>query len=76
MRWPKIGTRVHVEWLDPAIYSMCELDEALPCECWTEGTIVKKKKDFVVLATSQYKDGSGDFTVLMKGACKKVTVMI
>jgi hypothetical protein len=76
MRWPKIGPRVHVEWLDPAIYSMCELSEALPCECWTEGTIVKKAKDYVVLATSQYKDGSGDFTVLVKGCCTKITVMI
>jgi hypothetical protein len=30
----------------------------------------------VVLATSQYKDGSGDFTVLVKGCCTKITTMI
>lgn len=76
MRWPAIGTRVHVEWLDPAIHTMCDLSEALPEECWTEGTIVKKTKTYVVLAASQYKDGSGDFTVLVKGCCTKITKLI
>ena len=76
MRWPKKGTRVHGEWLDPAIYTMDDLSSAIPCECWTEGTIVKKSKNYVVIANSQYKDGSGDFTVLVKGCVTKVTQMI
>ena len=76
MRWPKKGTRVHVEWLDPAIYTMDALSSAIPCECWTEGTIVKKSKNYVVIANSQYKDGSGAFTVLVKGCVSKVTQMI
>ena len=76
MRWPKKGTRVHVEWLDPAIYTMDDLSSAIPCECGTEGTIVKKSKNYVVIANSQYKDGSGDFTVLVKGCVTKVTQMI
>ena len=76
MRWPKKGTRGHVEWRDPAIYTMDDLSSAIPCECWTEGTIVKKSKNYVVIANSQYKDGSGDFTVLVKGCGTKVTQMI
>ena len=67
---------MHVEWLDPAIYTMDELSAAKPCECWTEGTIVKKSKDYVVVASSLYKDGSGDFTVLVKGCCVKVTQLL
>ena len=67
---------MHVEWLDPAIHTMCELDEAKPCECWTEGTLVKKADDYVVIASSQYKDGSGDFTVLIKGCCRSLVKLI
>jgi len=76
MRWPKLGTRVHVEWWDPTIHTMCPLDEAKPAKCWTEGTLVRKCKNFVVIASSQYEDGEGDFTVLMKGTCTKITQMI
>ena len=72
MRWPKLQTRVHVEWLDPAAYIGDSVENAKPAACWTEGILVKNEKDYVVLATSLYKDGYGDFTVLVKGCCVKV----
>ena len=76
MTWPKVGTRVHVEWLDPAIHTMCPVADAKPAKCWTEGTIVKKTPVYVVVAASQYEDGDGDFTVLVKGSCTNITRMI
>jgi len=75
MKFPKIGTKVHVEWLDPSIHTMCDLAEAKPAKCWTEGTLVREEKDFVVIASSQYEDGSGDFTVIVKGCCLKISRM-
>ena len=48
------------------------MENAKPAACWTEGILVRNEDDYVVLATSQYKDGSGDFTVLVKGCCTKV----
>ena len=72
MKWPKIGTRVIVTWLDCAGYIGEDLRNAKPLECWSEGVLVKSEKDFAVIASSQYKDGSGDFTVLIKGCCLRL----
>ena len=72
MKWPKIGNRVNVIWLDCAGYIGEDLCNAKPLECWTEGLLVKSEKDFAVIATSQYKDGSGDFIGLIKGCCLRL----
>ncbi len=75
-RWPKLGTRVHVEWMDCAGYIGVPLSEAKPLPCWTEGVLVKSHKDYVVLASSMYSgegsDPTGDFTAIPKGWVRKV----
>lgn len=77
-RWPKLGTRVHVEWLDIVGYVNCQLSEARPAPCWTEGLLVKNSKDFIVLASSQYKGRTndesieGDYTAIPKGVVHAV----
>jgi len=75
-RWPKIGTRIHVEWLDITGHINAPLSEALPASCWTEGILVKNTIDYVVLASSQYRgegdNPTGDYTCVVKGVVTKV----
>ena len=67
-RWPKLGTRVHVEWMDCAGYVNvpCSLAKTLPC--WSEGILVRTETDYIVLASSQYRnegnDPTGDYTAI------------
>ncbi len=76
-RWPKIGTRIHVEWLDIAGYTNAPLSSAEPLPCWSEGLLVRNTKGHVVLASSQYRgegdDPVGDYTAIPKGVVLKVT---
>jgi hypothetical protein len=67
-RWPKIGTRVHVEWMDCCGYVNAPLSAAVPLPCWSEGILVRKSQDYIVLASSQYRgegdDPTGDYTAI------------
>ena len=77
-RWPKLGTRVHVEWSDIVAFINSPMSDAKPAPCWTEGVLVKNEKEFVVLASSQYSPDSsdesitGDYVALPKGVVVKV----
>jgi len=78
-RFPKISTRVHVEWMDCAGYVNAPLSLAKPLPCWSEGILVKKTKDYVVLASSQYRDEgddpTGDYTAIPSVWVKNVRVL-
>ena len=75
MRWPKLilQKRYRVEWLDFMGTINGRLSEVEPAACWSEGVLVKNRKDYLVLASSQYteesKDPTGDYVCLLKGAC-------
>ena len=76
-RFPKIGTRVHVEWQDICGYTNAALSTAEPAACWSEGLLVKNTRDHIVLASSQYQgegdDPIGDYTAIPKGVVTKVS---
>ncbi len=73
---PKLGTRVHVEWIDICGYVNVPLSCAQTVQCWSEGLIIKNTKDHIVLASSQYRgegdDPVGDYTAIPKGVIVKV----
>ncbi len=79
MRWPKLilKGRYKIDWLDITGAINSPLSEVKPAPCWSEGILVKITKDYIVLASSQYKDdGSdpmGDYTCIIRGAVVKVT---
>tara|TARA_A100001037_G_scaffold248439_1_gene230766 strand:- start:189 stop:446 length:258 start_codon:yes stop_codon:yes gene_type:complete len=76
-RWAKIGTRIHVEWLDITGCTNTQLSSAEPLPCWSEGLLVKNTKGHVVVTSSQYcgegDDPVGDYTAIPKGVGLKVT---
>ena len=75
MRWPKLilQKRYRIEWLDYVGGINARLSEIEPAACWSEGVLVKNRKDYLVLASSHYteesKDPTGDYGALLKGAC-------
>ena len=68
-RLPKIGSRCRVQWNDICNYTNENLSAVKPAACWTDGILIKANKDMVVIMTSQYEDGSGDFTVFPRDTC-------
>ncbi len=73
-RWPKLGTRIHVQWMDIVGHVNAPLGEATPARCWTEGILVKNEKMYIVLASSQFIENNsegdmtvGDYTAIPKG---------
>tara|TARA_B110000196_G_scaffold252109_1_gene221655 strand:- start:545 stop:781 length:237 start_codon:yes stop_codon:yes gene_type:complete len=66
-RVPKIGKLCRVEWLDATGWIGVGISEAKPYPCETVGWLSKVNADHIILATSRYEDGSGDFTVIPKG---------
>lgn len=71
-RMPKIGKLCRVEWLDATGYIGVAASEAKPFPCETVGWLQSVNPDHIVLATSRYEDGSGDFTVIPKGMLTSV----
>ena len=63
---PKLNSLVEITWLDAVGYIGAELAEAKPSKCITIGRLVAVRERSLVIATSLYEDGSGDFTVLPK----------
>ena len=73
VRIPKAkGQLLIIEWLDACGYINEELSEAKPAPCKTVGWLKEVKDDYIVLCTSQFSDGSGDFTVLPTGMITEV----
>ena len=76
----KIGSRVICLWQDICGYINEPLHRAKIAECWTEGSLVKCDKEFLVIATSQYIDDEppdqtlGDYTAVPLGAVKSIRV--
>jgi hypothetical protein len=64
---PKEGSLVEAVWIDAVGYIGSDLSEAKPAMCKTIGRLMAVNGQSIVLATSLYEDGSGDFTVLPKG---------
>ena len=60
MRWPKLilQKRYRVEWLDFMGTINGRLSEVEPAACWSEGVLVKNRKNYLVLASSQYTEES------------------
>lgn len=77
-RFPKswVGKRVEVEWLDPAGYVQSELSKVRPFMCVTSGVLVKVCKDYVVVASSLYKEDEPDPTVDATAITKGCVVRI
>jgi hypothetical protein len=69
---PKLGSLVEITWLDAVGYIGATQDEAVPSTCITIGRLVTVRRRSLVIATSLYEDGSGDFTVLPKSMLLKV----
>ena len=67
VKLPKIGSLCRFTWLDATGYIGVESDEPRPASCITVGWLHTIKDDHILVATSLYTDGSGDFTVLPKG---------
>ena len=74
-RFPKIGKLCRVEWLDATGYIGVASSEAKPFPCETVGWLQRVSSDHIVIATSRYEDGSGDFTVIPKGMLISVRVV-
>ena len=70
-RLPPTGSRVRIEWADICNYTNESLAVVKPAGCWTEGILAKATKDMIVVMTSQYEDGTGDFTVFPRSDCIK-----
>jgi len=72
-KFPKswLGKRVKVQWLDPAGYVQEELSKVKPCPCVTFGVLLQVRKEFIIVASSQYpednKDPTVDATAITKG---------
>jgi|GEM_PF-3335705 hypothetical protein len=64
-KFPKswLGKRVKVQWLDPAGYVQEELSKVKPCPCVTFGVLLQVRKEFIIVASSQYPDDNKDPTV-------------
>lgn len=76
MRLPAPGQRVRIEWVDITAYINEPLSAAKLSNCWNEGVLAKKTKEYVVLASGQYegdeKDPVGDYCCIPVGVIKKV----
>lgn len=60
MRLPAIGRRIRIDWVDITAYVNEPLSAAKLSNCWNEGILVKKTKEYIVLASGQYEGGEGD----------------
>ena len=69
---PKLGSLVEITWLDAVGDIGADQSEAKPSTCITIGRLMAVKRQSLVLATSLYEDGSGDFTVLPKSMLLEV----
>ena len=73
VRIPKAkGQLVAVNWLDACGYINEDLEDAKPAPCTTVGWLKATKEDHIILCTSQFSDGSGDFTVLPLGMITQI----
>lgn len=72
---PKVGKLVRAEWLDATGWIGVNISEAKPYPCETIGWLEKINPDHIIIATSRYEDGSGDFTVLPKGMLVRVVTV-
>ena len=65
-----------MEWMDCCGYVNAPLSAAVPLPCWSEGVLVKNTKQYVVLASSQYRnegeDPTGDYIAIPKGTVAKI----
>ena len=67
-RIPKANKQlVQCAWLDAAGYIGSDQAEAKPAACNTVGWLMSVNSDHIVLSSSIYEDGSGDWTVLPVG---------
>lgn len=73
-----IGDRLRVVWFDYVNHTNVALADAKPARCWTEGTLAKETKTYLVLMTSQYTDAKGepedegDFTIIIRGGIESI----
>ena len=72
---PKLNSLVEATWLDAVGYIGAEQAEAKPSKCITIGRLVAVREQSLVIATSLYEDGSGDFTVLPKAMLLKIKII-
>ncbi len=76
MRIPAQGCRCRIEWVDITAYINEPLSAAKLSNCWNEGVLAKKTKEYVVLASGQYegeeKDPVGDYCCIPVGVIKKI----
>ena len=79
MRIPKVGRRVHVDWIDIIGLVNDGLSKATPAPCWSEGLLVRVEEDYIVLASSMYgelgDDPIGAYTVIVIGCIKQIRIL-
>jgi hypothetical protein len=75
VKLPGLGALCEVEWLDAAGHIGADLTEAKPMSCSTVGWLKAVQGDHIIIATSQYTDTYGDFTVIPRGVITKARVI-
>ena len=73
VRIPKATKQlVQCSWLDAAGYIGAFPEEAKPAPCNTVGWLMSVEADHIVIASSLYGDGTGDWTVLPCGMITEI----
>tara|TARA_B100001964_G_C14045587_1_gene514636 strand:+ start:535 stop:801 length:267 start_codon:yes stop_codon:yes gene_type:complete len=78
-KFPKcwVGTRVEVQWLDPAGFVQSELSKVKPFICITNGILLAIKDDYIIMCSGHYpedeKDPIVDATAITKGCVTRIS---
>ena len=67
VKLPKQGVLCVIDWLDATGHIGEDISAAEPMPCKTAGWLKEIKRDHIIVATSQYTDSYGDFTVIPTG---------
>jgi len=74
MAKPKLGDLVEVDWIDAVGIINDDYEKAKIHKCKSIGILMRDTEKEVVLCSSTYGDGSGDYTAIPKGWQEKVTL--
>ena len=72
VKLPKQGALAKFHWIDATGFIGADPTEATPAPCITIGWLQSAHRRHIVVATSLYEDGTGDFTVLPIGMLTKI----
>jgi len=67
VKLPKVGKLCRIQWLDATGFIGADISEVEPARCRTVGWLKSINEHSLILATSLYEDGVGDFTCIPLG---------